>query len=129
MDVDLTGRLLRRSVPTAGDVAEPLLREGGEGSARAPWQGRQAQMQRAAAARGPAAGAYPRMPPRRGEAARWERSKKFAKRVSTPGAAIRAVPGGRHPRPPLSQIVPEQMLAHDSLVMRSCTAITSTHGR
>ena len=85
LDVDLTERLLRRS-PPAEDAVQTL--EAADSGGAAPWRGRQAQMQQAAdelqrvaAARGPAAGPYPRMPPRRGEAARWERSSKFAKRV------------------------------------------------
>jgi ATP synthase protein I len=88
MEVDLSEQLRPRAQPAADVQAASA-----DGAAPAAWKGRQRQggyeagvaaaTAAQAAQRGPSAGSFPRMPPRRGEAQRWERSSKFAKRGST----------------------------------------------
>lgn len=78
LDVDLSQQLQpRRAEASSANAAAAA------GADSAPWQGRKAVMDAAAAAalRRPAEGAYPRMPPRRVEAKRWERTtKSFTRR-------------------------------------------------
>lgn len=73
MEVDLTERLLRKA-----PQQQPAQQGPGADADPTPWKGRQATMQAAADVKRKG---YPQMPPRRGEAQRWERSSKFAKRV------------------------------------------------
>lgn len=86
MNVDLSEQLRPRARSDAdaqaagADTATPVAwkrrqRQGGQEAGIA------AAAKAAQAQRGPNAGSFPRMPPRRGEAQRWERSGKFAKRV------------------------------------------------
>ena len=78
LDVDLSQQLQPRQRAEA-QAADPAA-----GAQQAPWQGRKEQQEAAAAAaaRRPSQGAYPRMPPRRAEATRWERTNKsFTRRV------------------------------------------------
>lgn len=76
MDLDLSDKLQARAPPAAEAPAAA--------GQKATWQGREAQMRqtqtKAAALRAPAQN-YPRMPPRRNEPTRWQRTQKFAKRV------------------------------------------------
>jgi len=75
MDLDLSDKLLPRAPPAAEAPAAA--------GQKATWQGREAQMRqtqtKAAALRAPAQN-YPRMPPRRNEPTRWQRTQRFAKR-------------------------------------------------